>query len=404
MTLMKKTTIRLASIVLAVAMVVSLIQIFAPQGKVSAATTGTWELTQTKYFAYKDGAETYVSRQNQYYKYKCYFRGVTDDNFVKFQVSGGYYDYAGNAKYNRTCDAYHLCSVPKSSYAAGGKVTLQAKNYHENVKNGATGGQSQLRLVTENKEADGIEKDPFFDGRETGEFYSTKRQEYTGYLYESQSDTFTINMPTEAKNGDRIAIVFEGNSAYDSYGWSPKGNYGGFVWYAWIYTYREAAPAKPATVKNFGSTHLILKWDAYKNADGYKIYRYDTKRQKYKLFKKIKNGKQTTYKYPRQSGGNSLLATAYKGSKEYSVKNPIISGVRLRWSKNTTATGYQIYRRDSKTGKYKKIKTIGKASTTSYTASGHKRGVIYTYKIRAYKTVNGKTTYSSFSDELSLKA
>lgn len=90
---------------------------------------GTWVQTETRYFAYKDGEEQYVSKQNEYYKYRCYYRGVTEDNFVKFQVSGGYYDYSGDSKKNATCDAYHLCSVPETSYPAGGLVTLTAKNY-----------------------------------------------------------------------------------------------------------------------------------------------------------------------------------------------------------------------------------------------------------------------------------
>ena len=86
--------------------------------------SGTWVLTETKYYAYKNGEEQYVSKQNEYYKYRCYVRGVTDDNFIKFQVSGGYYDYSGDSKKNSTCDAYHLCSVPETSYPAGGLVTL----------------------------------------------------------------------------------------------------------------------------------------------------------------------------------------------------------------------------------------------------------------------------------------
>ena len=48
-------------------------------------------------------------------------------------------------------------------------------------------------------------------------------------------------MPEESENGDRIAIVFEGFSAYDSWGAEPQKDYGGTVWYAWIYTYTENA-------------------------------------------------------------------------------------------------------------------------------------------------------------------
>ena len=48
-------------------------------------------------------------------------------------------------------------------------------------------------------------------------------------------------VPEEAEIGDRIAIVFEGDSAYDSWSSAPQDDYGGYVWYAWIYTYTENA-------------------------------------------------------------------------------------------------------------------------------------------------------------------
>ena len=48
--------------------------------------TGTWVQTEMKYYAYKNGEEPYCSEQDECYKYRCYYRGVTDDNFVKFQT------------------------------------------------------------------------------------------------------------------------------------------------------------------------------------------------------------------------------------------------------------------------------------------------------------------------------
>lgn len=55
------------------------------------------------------------------------------------------------------------------------------------------------------------------------------------------SNTFTVKMSEEAEIGDRIAIVFQGDSAYDNWGSDPQNDYGGYVWYAWIYTYTENA-------------------------------------------------------------------------------------------------------------------------------------------------------------------
>jgi len=48
-------------------------------------------------------------------------------------------------------------------------------------------------------------------------------------------------------------------------------------------------------------------------------------------------------------------------------------------------------------GKYKTIKTITKGSTVKYTKSNLKKGTKYSFKMRAYKTVDGKKVYSSYS-------
>ena len=201
--------------------------------------TGTWVQTETRYFAYKNGEEQYVSKQNEYSKYRCYYRGVTEDNFVKFQVSGGHYSiYPENSYY---VDSYHLCSIPDTSYPAGGLVTLTAKNYEENSINGGHGGHSDIGINYEIKDADGKEVDPFVDptGMWDIEFYSADGER--GWIDRGESNTFTAKMPEEAEIGDRIAIVFEGDSAYDSWSSAPQDDYGGYVWYAWIYTYTENA-------------------------------------------------------------------------------------------------------------------------------------------------------------------
>ena len=200
--------------------------------------SGTWVLTETKYYAYKNGEEQYVSKQNEYYKYRCYFRGVTDDNFIKFQTSGGFYSPT-NSDDNTYIDAYHLCSIPDNSYPAGGLVTLNLKNYEENVINKAEGGGSYIELKYEDKEADGLERHPFFHSSRKIDPYSVTKQEYTIWLGGGKNDTFTVKMPEEAEIGDRIAILFSGASAYDSWSSAPQDDYGGYVWYAWIYTFTK---------------------------------------------------------------------------------------------------------------------------------------------------------------------
>ena len=86
------------------------------------------------------------------------------------------------------------------------------------------------------------------------------------------------------------------------------------------------------------------------------------------------------------------------------TKTPSISKVTtkskkatLKWSKVTGASGYEIYMASSKNGKYSKIKTITKGSTVSYTKTKLTKNKKYYFKIRAYRTVDGKKVYSSYS-------
>lgn len=72
-------------------------------------------------------------------------------------------------------------------------------------------------------------------------------------------------------------------------------------------------------------------------------------------------------------------------------------GIIVKWSKNTSATGYYIYR--SKNGAaYKKVKTITRNKTASWKDTGAKtNGAKYQYKIEAYTIVNGEIYTSAYS-------
>lgn len=71
--------------------------------------------------------------------------------------------------------------------------------------------------------------------------------------------------------------------------------------------------------------------------------------------------------------------------------------VALSWKKIKGVSGYEIYRSTKKSGAYKKIKTIKKASLTRYTNKKLKSGKTYYYKVRAYKTINGVKVYGKYS-------
>ncbi|MCM1543866.1 MAG: fibronectin type III domain-containing protein, partial [Ruminococcus sp.] len=76
----------------------------------------------------------------------------------------------------------------------------------------------------------------------------------------------------------------------------------------------------------------------------------------------------------------------------------------LSWNKISGATGYEVWMATKKDGEYKKVTTIKKNATVKYTKKDLKKGSTYYFKVRAYKTVDGKNVYSAYSAMKSVKA
>lgn len=169
---------------------------------------------------------------------------------------------------------------------------------------------------------------------------------------------------------------------------------------------------------SYAADYVKLTWSAVKNADGYIIYYRDS--DSLTSFKKVGTTKNTnvTVKKLKASTYYQFKICAYKKVSgriyqgKYTVCNAVtaISGtgtpklknsssyIQFTWTKNSKATGYQIYRVDTKTnGKWIKYKTIKNNKTVTFKDTGVSQGKSYYYKIRAYRTVGSKTYYSSFS-------
>lgn len=177
------------------------------------------------------------------------------------------------------------------------------------------------------------------------------------------------------------------------------------------------------------TTSVTLKWKKNAKAKGYYVYAYDSAKKKYV---KVKDTTKTSAKITKISGKKLKAGTTYKfkvtaytksGKKKVTIKNSTyklsaatspkkvtVSSLKkksstkatLKWKKVSGASGYQIYMKTG-SGKYKCVKTIKKGKTTSYTKSGLKKGKKYTFKVRAYKKVSGKTVYGSYSKTKSIK-
>lgn len=115
----------------------------------------------------------------------------------------------------------------------------------------------------------------------------------------------------------------------------------------------------------------------------------------YKISIKVKGKKRTGYikkTYVSIVRKPSLAPSAYSKTQ-----------IKLKWSKSSGASGYQIQRYDSKKKKWVRIKTIKSGSTTTYINSGLKSKTTYKYRIRAYKKVRGRNIYSYYCSTKSAK-
>lgn len=75
----------------------------------------------------------------------------------------------------------------------------------------------------------------------------------------------------------------------------------------------------------------------------------------------------------------------------FRVTSRSTSGLKLSWNKATGVKGYQLQKKSGNT-----YNTLTTTTSTSYIDKNLRSTTNYTYRVRAYKTVNGKKYYSSW--------
>ena len=88
------------------------------------------------------------------------------------------------------------------------------------------------------------------------------------------------------------------------------------------------------------------------------------------------------------------------GKPSLSLKKSSPTAVKLSWKRNSGADGYCIYRATSKNGSYKKVKTVAKNKTVTWSDKNIKAGKTYFYKMRSYVKASTGKTFSSYSKVL----
>ena len=174
------------------------------------------------------------------------------------------------------------------------------------------------------------------------------------------------------------------------------------------------------SVEGQSATGITLSWEEAEGADSYHIYRYSSDSDSFEEIAAV-NGDTTNYEVTglatagtyrfKVCAGKTIGTNTYLGAKSEEaagVTKPdkvasigvdayTSNSIDLSWKKVARASGYQLYRLNTETGKYVKIATIKGGSKVTYTDSGLTAAKAYSYKVRAYKSYEGTDYCGAFS-------
>lgn len=183
-------------------------------------------------------------------------------------------------------------------------------------------------------------------------------------------------------------------------------------------------PKTPTGVSAVLSGHDDIKvsWGKATGATGYAVYykkstaskysvKYVASQYLYTTLKNLSDGVKynvKVYSYYKNGDTRYLSTSTPKVLSVYTLKQistPTVkkSGtkVKVSWQNINGETGYQVYKMSKKNGKYSVVSSIRTSKTYySFTAT---KGKYYYYKVRAYKTVDGKRIYGPWSSIKSFK-
>ena len=168
-------------------------------------------------------------------------------------------------------------------------------------------------------------------------------------------------------------------------------------------------------VSSLSSTTIRLSWSKVNDATSYEIYQSIGSPNNFKLVDtawstslSIKGIVPGTINYFKVQAVNEeyedvlysqfselvSVKTSLDTPSNLKIKTKTYNTITLAWSKVVGADGYEIYMATSKSGTYKKVKSI---STTSFKHSNLTTNKNYYYKIKAFSNYNEQNFYSPYS-------
>ena len=174
-------------------------------------------------------------------------------------------------------------------------------------------------------------------------------------------------------------------------------------------------------VSSTTSSKIKVKWKKVKKVTGYKVYVYNYSKKKYELYattsntnikvKKLKSAQKYKFRvraYKKKSGKNYYgsysssvtAATAPDQVEKLRATDQTNNSIFLKWDKVKRATGYKVYVYNNSTGKYDYKQS---SSKNSIKLTGMNDGKKYKIRVRAYKKLNNKKYYGSYSQVIEAK-
>ena len=190
-----------------------------------------------------------------------------------------------------------------------------------------------------------------------------------------------------------------------------------YYYSAYSSTASVKAGVPATTVKTTTSYNAVkLSWSKVKDANGYRIYRYDSASKKWVIavksttktaytFKDLKTG--TSYSFrvvPYQKVSKKVYWGSYKTIKAtptlakptgFKELPSTLTTLSFKWNKVSGAAGYRVYKYNTATKKWDVV--LKATKDTSFTDTKLKPGTQYSYKVKAYRKVSGKYFYSPAS-------
>lgn len=174
-------------------------------------------------------------------------------------------------------------------------------------------------------------------------------------------------------------------------------------------------------VSAVNATSIKLKWQQQGYADGYQVCN-----SKSKVIKTVNGSNASTtvaglkpgktYKYKVRS-----YTTNSQGERSYSAASAVVTAttklktpavtlkrngtgrMRIKWTKSTNADGYEIFYKNTKSAKYRRIKKVDDVNTRICNVRGIKSGKKCYVRVRAYKKTGSTTLRSAMSKTKTIK-